>query len=76
MAIKPALGRISVEPDKMGGSPCMRGLRGTVATVVGRLADGVSEEEKLANYPYLGPDDVRQSLRYAAWLAREEALLG
>jgi uncharacterized protein (DUF433 family) len=76
MAIKPALDRISVEPDKMGGRPCMRGLRVTVATVVGLLADGMSEAEILADYPYLEPEDIRQSLRYAAWLAREEALLG
>ena len=76
MAIDADLDRITVEPDKMGGRPCIRGLRVTVATVVGLLADGVSEAEILADYPYLEPDDIRQSLRYAAWLAREEALQG
>lgn len=43
--------RITVEPGKMGGMPCIRGLRIPVATVVGMIADGMSEEEILKAYP-------------------------
>lgn len=45
--------RITVRPDQMGGVPCIRGLRIPVATVVGRVADGMSQKEILAAYPDL-----------------------
>lgn len=66
--------RITVEPDKMGGVPCIRGLRIPVATVVGMVADGVREEEILKAYPDLDTEDIRQALHYAAEAVREREL--
>jgi uncharacterized protein (DUF433 family) len=66
--------RITVEPDKMGGVPCIRGLRIPVATVVGMVAEGITVDEILADYPDLEADDVREALRYAAEAVRERDL--
>lgn len=66
--------RITTNPDQMGGVPCIRGLRIPVATVVGMLADGMTQEEILGSYPDLDPEDVRESLRYAAEAVREREL--
>ena len=66
--------RITIEPDKMGGVPCIRGLRIPVATVVGMIAEGTSVKEILADYPDLEADDVRQALLYAAEAVREREL--
>ncbi len=66
--------RITVRPDQMGGVPCIRGLRIPVATVVGMVADGMSQEEILAAYPDLEPEDVQEALRYAAEAVREREL--
>jgi uncharacterized protein (DUF433 family) len=67
-------GRVTVRPDQMGGVPCIRGLRIPVATVVGMIADGMSEQEILADYPDLEAEDVREALRYAAEAVREREL--
>lgn len=61
-----ALDRISIDPEVMGGRPCIKGTRVTVATIVGLLASGASEERLLELYPYVTVEDVRQSLAYAA----------
>lgn len=66
--------RITVRPDQMGGVPCIRGLRIPVATVVGMLADGMSDPEILAVYPDLETEDVREAMRYAAETVREREL--
>ncbi len=66
--------RITVDPNQMGGAPCIRGLRIPVATVVGMVADGMREEEILAAYPDLQPEDIREALRYAAEAVREREL--
>jgi uncharacterized protein (DUF433 family) len=66
--------RITVEPDKMGGVPCIRGLRIPVATVVGMLAEGMTDEEILADYPDLEAGDIRAALEYAAEAVREREL--
>ncbi len=66
--------RITVEPDKMGGVPCIRGLRIPVATIVGMMADSMSEEEILKAYPDLEPEDIRQALQYAAEAVSEREL--
>jgi len=58
----------------MGGVPCIRGLRIPVATVVGMLADGMSEEEILKAYPDLEAEDLHQALSYAAEAVREREL--
>ena len=66
--------RITVESNKMGGLPCIRGLRIPVATVVGMIADGMSEEEILKAYPDLETEDIHQALHYAAEAVREREL--
>ena len=66
--------RITFDPQMMGGRACIRGMRITVATIVDLIADGAGVEEILENYPSLEEEDVRQALRYAAWLTREEVI--
>jgi uncharacterized protein (DUF433 family) len=66
--------RITVRPDQMGGAPCVRGLRIPVATVVGMVAEGMTEAEILEAYPDLEPDDVHEALRFAAEAVREREL--
>ena len=61
------LDRITMDPKVMGGKPCIRGLRLTVGTIVGLLAEGHSSEELLKLYPYLEAEDIPQALAYAAW---------
>ena len=60
------LTRITLDPDVMGGKPCIRGMRITVGTVVGLVATGRSIPEILTAYPYLEEEDVREALAYAA----------
>jgi uncharacterized protein (DUF433 family) len=60
------LERITVEPGKCGGRPCIRGLRIRVTDILGMLAEGVSHEEVLRDFPYLEPDDIKAALAYAA----------
>ena len=66
--------RITVNPKQMGGVPCIRGLRIPVATVVGLVADGMTEAEILEKYPDLQPGDVQEALRFAAEAVREREL--
>jgi len=66
--------RITISPTQMGGVPCIRGLRIPVATVVGMVADGMSEEEILRAYPDLEKEDIREALHYAAEAVREREL--
>lgn len=66
--------RISVNPGQMGGVPCIRGLRIPVATVVGMIADGMTEAEIVAAFPDLEHEDVGEALRYAAYAVREREL--
>jgi uncharacterized protein (DUF433 family) len=66
--------RITVEPEKMGGMPCIRGLRIPVATVIGMVADGMAPTEILGAYPDLEPEDIHEALRYAAEAVREREL--
>jgi uncharacterized protein (DUF433 family) len=65
------LTRITLDPAVMGGKPCIRRLRVTVGMVVGLLAAGHSRDEILKAYPYLEPEDIDQSLAYAAWRVEE-----
>ena len=71
-----AFERITVNPNQMGGVPCIRGLRIPVATVVGMLADGMTADEVLAALPDLEPEDIPEALRYAAEAVRERELPG
>ena len=66
--------RITVNPDQMGGVPCVRGLRIPVATVVGMVADGMNNEEILQAFPDLEGDDIHEALQYAAEAVREREL--
>ncbi|MQA92307.1 MAG: DUF433 domain-containing protein [Gemmatimonas sp.] len=58
--------RITIEPDKRGGKPCIRGMRITVYDVLGYLAAGMTEDEILADFPSLERDDIRAALGFAA----------
>ncbi|MBI1892791.1 MAG: DUF433 domain-containing protein [Candidatus Rokubacteria bacterium] len=66
--------RITVNPRQMGGVPCIRGLRIPVATVVGMVADGMTEPEILDAFPDLEHEDIREALQYAAETVREREL--
>lgn len=57
---------ITVEPGKCGGKPCIRGMRITVYDVLDYLASGMSEQEILADFPYLTRDDIRACIAFAA----------
>jgi uncharacterized protein (DUF433 family) len=57
--------RITNDPAVMGGRPCIRGLRITVATILDLLGDGTSRERILQAYPQLEPDDIKEALAYA-----------
>jgi uncharacterized protein (DUF433 family) len=70
----PRFERITFEPGKMGGRACIRGMRVTVGLVVSLVAEGLSWDQILNDYPYLDREDIRQALSYAAWLAREEVI--
>lgn len=69
-----AFKRITIEPGKMGGVPCIRGLRIPVSMIVRLVAGGMSEREILDAYPDLEPDDIREALRYAAEAVSERTL--
>jgi uncharacterized protein (DUF433 family) len=66
--------RITIEPGKRGGKPCLRGLRITVYDVLDYLAGGMSEDELLADFPDLEREDIRAALAFAA--DRERRLAG
>ena len=65
------LERITLDPEVMGGKPCIRGLRVTVGTIVGLMASGHSSEDILMAYPYLESEDLQEALSYAAWRVEE-----
>ncbi|GBD08148.1 hypothetical protein HRbin22_00381 [Candidatus Thermoflexus japonica] len=71
MVSLPGFDRITFDPNVMGGRACIRGMRITVSLILNLIANGMSVEEIVEAYPYLEPEDVRQALRYAAWLAEE-----
>jgi uncharacterized protein (DUF433 family) len=64
---------ITMEPDKMGGKPCIRGLRITVYDVLDYMASGMTEAEILSDFPDLTSEDLRACLAFAA--DRERRLL-
>ena len=69
-----AFTRISVDPGRCGGVPCIRDLRIPVATVASMLAEGQTHDEIVAELPELELEDIRESLRYAAEAVREREL--
>lgn len=66
--------RITTDPNKMGGLPCIRDLRMPVATIINKIAAGMSEDEILEDFPELEQEDIREALRYAAALLNERHL--
>lgn len=66
--------RITTDPERMGGLPCIRDLRFPVATVVAMVADGMTFEQILDEHPDLERDDIREALRYAAEAVMEREL--
>ncbi len=66
-----AFERITVDPERMGGVPCIRDLRVTVSMVLGQLAAGRTTEQVLEDYPYLEREDVLAALEYAAAVVNE-----
>lgn len=60
------LSRITVEPDKCGGRPCIRGYRLRVKDVLELMANGAGWQEILSDYPFLEEDDLRACLEFAA----------
>ena len=66
--------RITTDPAQMGGTPCIRGLRIPVATVVDMVAEGMTAGDIVAALPDLEAEDVEQALHYAAESMREREL--
>ena len=58
-------GRITVDPDRMAGTPTIRGTRVTVTAVLGQLAAGQTVEQVLADFPYLEREDILAALGFA-----------
>jgi uncharacterized protein (DUF433 family) len=69
-----AFTRITVDPNQMDGLPCIRNLRIPVATLVGMVSEGMTEDEILKAYPDLEREDIREALRFAAVAVREREL--
>jgi uncharacterized protein (DUF433 family) len=66
--------RITTDPERFGGMPCIRDLRLPVATVMAMFADGMTFDEILAEHPDLEIDDLREALRYASLAVTEREL--
>ena len=66
--------RITMDPERMGGVPCIRSLRIPVATIVDMVAEDMGPADILQAYPDLEPDDIREALRFAAEAVREREL--
>ena len=69
------LQRITVDPTICHGKPCVRGHRIWVSLVLDLLADGMTTEQVLEQYPGLEPDDVRACVAYAAEMTRERIVV-
>ncbi|MEO8596314.1 MAG: DUF433 domain-containing protein [Candidatus Solibacter sp.] len=74
MATVQAFDRITVEPGKCGGKPCVRGMRITVRRVLELLATYPDRDSLIAEYPYLEPEDLSQVLRFAAASVDDQSL--
>lgn len=74
MSTAQAFDRITVDPGRMNGQPCIRGLRLTVRRVLEALSTYDSREELKADYPELEEEDIRQALGYAAAMLADETV--
>ena len=70
------LDRITIDPGKRSGKPCIRGLRMTVSDVLDYLASGMSEEDLLRDFPDLTHEDIRACLAFAAYRERRLVAVG
>ena len=70
--IFPNIDRVTIDPNVMGGKPCIRGIRVTVGTITGLLATGETVDNILMLYPYLEKEDIYAALSYATWRAEEQ----
>ncbi|MEI2577933.1 DUF433 domain-containing protein [Scytonema sp. PRP1] len=66
------LDRITFDPHIMAGQACIRGMRVPVSLILNLVANRKTVTEIIEDYPYLEPEDIQQSLMYAAWLAPEQ----
>jgi uncharacterized protein (DUF433 family) len=64
--------RITIDPNKMFGKPCIRDLRFTVSDMLDYLASGMTQDQILTDFPYLEPEDIKAALRFA--VVREHRL--
>lgn len=64
--------RITFDLNILGGRACIRGMRIPVSVIVKQIAHGATSADVLRDYPDLQPEDIQQSLEYAAWLSQEE----
>jgi uncharacterized protein (DUF433 family) len=70
----PDINRITIDPQVMGGKPCIRGMRVTVGMITGLVASGASFDEIVKLYPYLDSEDIKAALTYATWRSEEHEL--
>jgi uncharacterized protein (DUF433 family) len=66
--------RITVEPDKCGGKPCIRGYRLTVEHLLALLAEGATPTDLTDEWDFLEPEDIQAALRFASQLAGERSI--
>ena len=66
--------RITLDPDKCFGKPCVRGLRMPVASILSYLSSGMTVDEILKEWPELEREDIYQALGYAAWAMEERVV--
>ncbi|MFH1212273.1 MAG: DUF433 domain-containing protein [Candidatus Woesearchaeota archaeon] len=64
--------RITFNREIMGGQACIRGMRIPVSLIINLVANGMTTEQIIKEYPDLEPEDIKEALRYASWLAKEE----
>jgi len=65
------LQRISIDPNICFGKPCIRGTRIWVSLILDFLADGMTTEQVIAEYPHLSPEDIQAAIAYGAEMSRE-----
>ena len=66
--------RITRNPAVMQGKACIRGMRVTVGMIVSQIAEGATTDELLKEFPYLERDDIKEALKYAAYLASDREI--
>jgi uncharacterized protein (DUF433 family) len=67
--------RITLDPEKCFGKPCIRGLRMPVASVLSYMSSGMTVDEILREWPELEREDIYQALGYASWAMEERTVL-